>query len=92
MLIYIPAGLLFSYSFIVPYTSSRTLSKYYGYTPLEIGFVLLSFGVGSLSGSLLGGRWSDMILRRLRARNGGKFYPEVGGVSVDSGQFCRAEA
>ncbi|KAI4522187.1 MFS general substrate transporter [Schizophyllum commune Loenen D] len=71
------SGLLFSYSFIVPYTSSRTLSKYYGYTPLEIGFVLLSFGVGSLAGSLLGGRWSDMILRRLRARNGGKFYPEM---------------
>ncbi|KAL1727475.1 major facilitator superfamily domain-containing protein [Schizophyllum commune] len=71
------SGLLFSYSFIVPYTSSRTLSTYYGYTPLEIGFVLLSFGVGSLAGSLLGGRWSDMILRRLRARNGGKFYPEM---------------
>ncbi|KAL1741936.1 major facilitator superfamily domain-containing protein [Schizophyllum fasciatum] len=71
------SGLLFSYTFIVPYTSSRTLSKYYGYTPLEIGFVLLSFGVGSLAGSLLGGRWSDMILRRMKAKNGGKFYPEM---------------
>ncbi|TRM68571.1 major facilitator superfamily domain-containing protein [Schizophyllum amplum] len=71
------SGLLFTYSFIVPYTSARTLSKYYGYTPLEIGFVLLSFGVGSLGGSLLGGRWSDMMIRRLSAKNGGKTYPEM---------------
>lgn len=30
-----------------------------------------------MGGSVLGGRWSDRVLRQLKARNGGHGYPEV---------------
>jgi len=32
---------------------------------------------GSVSGSILGGRWSDRTLARLKAANGGSSFPEV---------------
>lgn len=32
---------------------------------------------GGIAGSLLGGRWSDYELTRLKTDNGGKIYPEV---------------
>ncbi len=41
-----PEGLIFSYCFTVVYTTSRTLGTAYGYNPLKIGLVLLSFGLG----------------------------------------------
>lgn len=67
---------------------------FYHYNALQIGLVLLAFGlgmlpliifsiikvkqsVGCMGGSLLGGRWSDKVLRRLRAQNGGQGHPEV---------------
>ena len=33
--------------------------------------------LGSMAGSILGGRWSDYSLRRLKAENGGVGSPEV---------------
>jgi uncharacterized membrane protein (DUF106 family) len=30
-----------------------------------------------MAGSILGGRWSDRVLRRLRAENGGQSNPEM---------------
>lgn len=42
-----------------------------------VGVVLLSFGVGNCIGSIGGGRWSDMVLKKLKAKNGGKGEPEV---------------
>lgn len=35
-------------------------------------------GLGCVGGSLLGGRWSDYKLAKLKEANGGKSYPEVG--------------
>lgn len=55
----IPSGLLFAFTYSISYTCARTLSLYYNYDALKTGFVLLSFGIGSLFGSVLGGRWSD---------------------------------
>ncbi|KAL0062974.1 hypothetical protein AAF712_010105 [Marasmius tenuissimus] len=75
--ILLASGLLFSFCFVVPYTSSRTLGTYYNYNALEIGLVLLSFGLGSMAGSVLGGRWSDYQLTKLKAANGGKGQPEM---------------
>ncbi|KAL0578561.1 hypothetical protein V5O48_003411 [Marasmius crinis-equi] len=75
--ILLASGLLFSFCFVVPYTSSRTLGTYYHYNALEIGLVLLSFGLGNMAGSILGGRWSDHQLAKLRAANGGKPQPEM---------------
>ncbi|KAK1220331.1 hypothetical protein PQX77_016926 [Marasmius sp. AFHP31] len=75
--ILLASGLLFSFCFVVPYTSSRTLGTYYNYNALEIGLVLLSFGLGNMAGSVLGGRWSDYQLAKLKAANGGKGQPEM---------------
>ncbi|PBK67294.1 vacuolar DHA amino acid exporter [Armillaria solidipes] len=77
LLILFSSGILFSYCFIVVYTTSRTLGTAYGYDALTIGFILVSFGLGSMAGSILGGRFSDRELARLRRMNEGKSYPEM---------------
>ncbi|KAJ7631885.1 vacuolar DHA amino acid exporter [Mycena polygramma] len=71
------SGLMFAFNFVVVFTSSRTLSSAYGYNALKVGLVLLSFGLGSLAGSVVGGRWSDIKLAKLKAANGGVSYPEM---------------
>ncbi|KAJ7235850.1 vacuolar DHA amino acid exporter [Mycena rebaudengoi] len=71
------SGLMFAFTYVMTYTASRTLSTAYEYNALKIGFVLLSFGLGNLTGSVLGGRWSDMKLAQLKAANGGASYPEM---------------
>ncbi|THU91473.1 MFS general substrate transporter [Dendrothele bispora CBS 962.96] len=76
-LMLIASGLMFSFSFLVTYTTSRTLGTFYHYNPLLIGLVLVSFGVGNVTGSLLGGRWSDYQLKKLTQKNGGKSSPEM---------------
>ncbi|KAG8892191.1 hypothetical protein FRC01_014298, partial [Tulasnella sp. 417] len=48
----------------------------YSYNALKVGSVLLSFGLGNVAGSILGGKWSDRILSRLKASNGGVSKPE----------------
>ncbi|KAK7464755.1 hypothetical protein VKT23_005962 [Stygiomarasmius scandens] len=73
----VASGLLFSFSFLVMYTTARTMGTFYHYDPLRIGLVLVSFGLGSVTGSLLGGRWSDYQLEKLTRKNGGKRYPEM---------------
>ncbi|KAH9055249.1 major facilitator superfamily domain-containing protein [Lactarius vividus] len=67
----------FAFSYNITYTCSRTLGDHYNYDALKIGLVLLSFGAGSLLGSVLGGRWSDRVLRRLTSTNGGHRLPEM---------------
>lgn len=71
------SGLLFAFSFTIAYTCSRTLGDHYNYDAIKIGFVLLSFGAGSILGCVLGGRWSDHVLRRLTSANGGHSFPEM---------------
>ncbi|KAJ7353400.1 vacuolar DHA amino acid exporter [Mycena albidolilacea] len=75
--ILVASGLMFGYNFVVVFTTSRTLSSAYGYNALEVGLVLLSFGLGNLAGSLIGGRLSDAKLASLKAANGGISYPEM---------------
>ncbi|KIJ60300.1 hypothetical protein HYDPIDRAFT_117385 [Hydnomerulius pinastri MD-312] len=75
--ILIPSGLLFAFSFSITYTCARTLALYYNYDALKTGLVLLSYGIGSVTGSILGGRWSDRTLARLKAANGGTSFPEM---------------
>ncbi|KAG1819638.1 MFS general substrate transporter [Suillus subaureus] len=71
------SGWIFAFSYSILYTCSRTLSEYYGYDALQIGLVLLSYGIGSICGSLLGGRWSDRTFARLKQENGGQGYAEM---------------
>ncbi|KAF9234678.1 major facilitator superfamily domain-containing protein [Melanogaster broomeanus] len=61
----------------ITYTCARTLALYYDYGALRTGLVLLAYGVGSILGSILGGRWSDRTLARLKAANGGVSFPEM---------------
>ncbi|KAG1821347.1 major facilitator superfamily domain-containing protein [Suillus variegatus] len=75
--ILIPSGLIFAFSFSIAYTCARTLSMYYNYDALKTGLVLLAYGIGSVTGSILGGRWSDRTLARLKAANGGISFPEM---------------
>lgn len=75
--IFIASGLIFAFSFSIAYTCARTLSMYYNYDALKTGLVLLAFGIGSVTGSILGGRWSDRTLTRLKAANGGISFPEM---------------
>ena len=39
-------GFQFAFMFLIAYASSRTLGTAYGYSPIKIGFVTLSLGVG----------------------------------------------
>ncbi|KAJ6596538.1 MFS general substrate transporter [Mycena sp. CBHHK59/15] len=72
------SGVFFAFSYCIVYTCSRTLSApHYGYNSVTIGLVLLAFGIGSFTGSVLGGRWSDLVLRRLKAANGNRSCPEM---------------
>lgn len=41
------SGLLFAFSFSITYTATRTLSIHYHYNALQIGLILLSFGIGT---------------------------------------------
>ncbi|THH05496.1 hypothetical protein EW145_g4755 [Phellinidium pouzarii] len=76
LLVLLASGLLFAFSYSIIYTCSRTFSDFYGYNSLQVGLVLLAFGVGSMCGSICGGRWSDRSLQLLRAKYG-KSNPEM---------------
>ncbi|KAF8887455.1 major facilitator superfamily domain-containing protein [Gymnopilus junonius] len=76
-LVLLSSGLLFAYGFLISYATARTLDGSYGYDPLKIGLVTLSYGAGCMFGSVLGGRWSDKEFALLKAANGGLSYPEM---------------
>ncbi|GAA5916702.1 hypothetical protein JCM8208_000753 [Rhodotorula glutinis] len=72
------SGLLFASQYTVTLTSSRTFAAApWEYSPIEVGLVLLAFGLGNVVGSVGGGRYSDYVLARLRAKNGGQGEPEM---------------
>ncbi|KAG2120071.1 MFS general substrate transporter [Suillus cothurnatus] len=77
LVIMITSGLILGFSFSIAYTCARTLSMYYHYDAMKTGLVLLAWGVGSVAGSIFGGRWSDRTLARLKAANGGVSFPEM---------------
>ncbi|ORY32921.1 major facilitator superfamily domain-containing protein [Naematelia encephala] len=78
IIILLSSGILFSGQYTITYTASITLARNpYSYSPIMIGVVILAFGVGSIFGSILGGRWSDRVLRRLKKANGGVSNPEM---------------
>ncbi|GAA5843409.1 hypothetical protein JCM3766R1_002943 [Sporobolomyces carnicolor] len=78
VLVLLYSGLLFAAQYTISYTSSRVFSATpYDYSALLVGCVLLSFGCGNVVGSVGGGRWSDMVLKKLKAKNGGRGEPEM---------------
>ncbi|WVW84132.1 hypothetical protein I302_106161 [Kwoniella bestiolae CBS 10118] len=72
------SGILFAAQYTIVYTASITLGDApYNYDSLKIGLVLLAFGIGNIMASILGGRYSDMVLRRLKKKNGGVMVAEM---------------
>lgn len=49
----------------------------YDFKPLLVGLTYIPNSVGYLISSLTAGRWSDRVVRRVRAQNGGQFIPEA---------------
>ncbi|KAH0830429.1 major facilitator superfamily domain-containing protein [Lanmaoa asiatica] len=82
--ILLASGLIFGFTSSLGYTCARTLSTWYGYDALYTGLVLLSNGAGSICGSILGGRWSDRMLAKLKSQHRGKMYPEVGALTAST--------
>ncbi|KAJ8516988.1 hypothetical protein ONZ45_g5755 [Pleurotus djamor] len=85
LIILLASGSFFAFSFLITYTTSRTLGNQYHYDAFKIGLVLLAFGIGSLAGSLIGGRYSDYTFRKLKDANGGQSSPEMRLKSTFSG-------
>ena len=84
------SGILFAGQYTIVYTAAITLARApYSYNALHIGLVLLSFGVGSMAGSLGGGKYSDVVLRKLKAANGGVSVPEVSNPSATESKADR---
>ncbi|KAG2156817.1 vacuolar DHA amino acid exporter [Suillus bovinus] len=75
--ILIANGLILGFTFCLSYTCARTLADKYGYDAFKTGLVLLCLGVGSVAGSVIGGRWSDRVLASKKAANGGKWSAEM---------------
>ncbi|KAF4568437.1 hypothetical protein EYR36_010448 [Pleurotus pulmonarius] len=77
LIILLASGFCFAFMFLIAYATSRTLGRVYNYSPFKIGLALLSLGIGSLAGSVLGGRYSDYTFRVLKEANGGVGCPEM---------------
>ncbi|KAG9097921.1 hypothetical protein FRC06_007010 [Ceratobasidium sp. 370] len=72
------SGIMFAYQYGVCFTAALTFARApYHFNPIKVGLVLLSFGLGNLAGSILGGRWSDHVLAKLKRENGGVSVPEM---------------
>lgn len=52
-------------------------SEPYDFKPLFVGLTYIPNSVGYVISSLTAGRWSDRVVRRVRAQNGGVFIPEA---------------
>ncbi|UOH84591.1 hypothetical protein LQV05_001399 [Cryptococcus neoformans] len=78
LLILTSSALSFSAQYTIVYTASITLGKApYSYGSLKIGLVVLAFGIGNILASLIGGKYSDMVLKKLKKKNGGVGNPEM---------------
>ncbi|KAF9236462.1 major facilitator superfamily domain-containing protein [Melanogaster broomeanus] len=70
-------GFMYAFPFGLWYTCTRTLALEYDYDAANIGRVLLSLGAGCIAGSVIGGRWSDHVVTKMKEQNGGKWYAEM---------------
>lgn len=78
LLILTSSALSFSAQYTIVYTASITLGKApYSYGSLKIGLVVLAFGIGNILASMIGGKYSDMVLKKLKKKNGGVGNPEM---------------
>ena len=72
------SGIVFGAQYAIAYTAALTFAAPpYGYNSLEVGAIILSFGIGNIVGSVAGGRYSDITLAMVRRRNNGILVPEA---------------
>lgn len=73
----VASGLLFAGQYSLTYTGALSFAAPpYNYNSLDVGLILLCFGIGNIVGSLLGGRMSDIMLARSKKQNNGRAIPE----------------
>ena len=66
------SGIIFASNYVLNYSATRTFAAApYDLSPLEVGAILLTMGVGGVFGSLGGGYYSDRCLRARPAPGGG---------------------
>lgn len=72
------SGIVFGAQYAIAYTAALTFAAApYNYNSLEVGAVILAFGLGNIVGSVAGGRYSDMTLAAERRKNNGVLVPEA---------------
>ncbi|KAL7009568.1 hypothetical protein EMMF5_000475 [Cystobasidiomycetes sp. EMM_F5] len=73
----VASGLLFGGQYSLVFTGALSFADApYSYSSLEVGLVLLCFGVGNIVGSVCGGKYSDIVLAKFKSRYGGKAIAE----------------
>lgn len=78
LLTVLASGMLFGAQYVISFTAAVTFAAApYNYDSLKVGLVLVAFGGGNILGSILGGRYSDFMLAKLKKANGGVSEPEV---------------
>ncbi|RHZ75967.1 hypothetical protein Glove_208g203 [Diversispora epigaea] len=66
-------AIIFVQNTLVP----RSFENLYNLNTADVGLVFLAPSAGYMVGSFLGGRYSDIVLSKYKARNGGVSYPEM---------------
>lgn len=72
----INAGLLFATFYGMSVTFARVLQDNYGFNSLQRSFAYVCPGVSLISGSLIGGRLSDYLRKRMIAKDPTHYVPE----------------
>ncbi|CAO1616497.1 unnamed protein product [Sympodiomycopsis kandeliae] len=72
------SGISFAAQYSLSFTATTTFVEApYNYSPILIGCVLLALGVGGMVGSIIGGKISDLRLRKVMKATGSKAPSEV---------------
>ncbi|KAI1300686.1 hypothetical protein EDD11_006048 [Mortierella claussenii] len=72
----IETGIVFALMFSIETIVPVLFTDYYGLIESQVGLTYLGAGAGSILGSILGGKMSDLSLMRAKERNGGELLLE----------------
>jgi MFS family permease len=87
MLVIIYVSMIFAMIYVQNTLLPRDFERRYNYSTSTIGLIFLVPGAGYMSGSVLGGKWSDFVMIQAKRRNNGVGYPEMRLQSVWIGIF-----
>ncbi|KAF9287562.1 hypothetical protein BGZ68_001659 [Mortierella alpina] len=72
----IETGIIFALMFSIETLIPLLFKKFYGLSETQVGLTYLGAGAGSVMGSVLGGKMSDLSLMRAQRKNGGDLVLE----------------